>query len=110
MNAIKTRPADKVRARVPSSAQRASFAYFGGLEFAGLQRKQCQLLLLQDSIHLTDDREIEQTFRGRQWEPLWEGRRAIDRDERFRLYRRVDGPAGEILPTLLPSKATLPAH
>ena len=56
-------------------------------------------------MHLTDDREIQQAFRGRQWAPLWEGRRAIDRDERFRLYRRVNGLPAEPLPTLLPSKA-----
>jgi 4-amino-4-deoxy-L-arabinose transferase-like glycosyltransferase len=92
-----------------SPAQRASFAYFGGLDFAGLQHKQCELLLLQDSVHLTDDREIQQAFRGRQWAPLWEGRRAIDRDERFRLYRRVNGLPAEPLPTLLPSKARPPA-
>jgi 4-amino-4-deoxy-L-arabinose transferase-like glycosyltransferase len=91
-------------------AQRASFAYFGGLDFAGLQHQQCQLLLLQDSIHLGDDGEIEQAFRGRQWAPLWEGRRAIDRDERFRLYRRVDAPAGEVLPVLRPSTARLAPH
>jgi 4-amino-4-deoxy-L-arabinose transferase-like glycosyltransferase len=72
-------------------AQRASFAYFGGLTFAGVgvAPSGCGLLLLQDSINLKDDREIEQAFRGKQWEPLWEGRRPFDRDERFRLYRRV---------------------
>ena len=72
-------------------AQRASFAYFGGLTFAGVgvAPSECDLLLLQDSINLKDDREIEQAFRGKQWAPLWEGRRPFDRDERFRLYRRV---------------------
>jgi 4-amino-4-deoxy-L-arabinose transferase-like glycosyltransferase len=93
-------------------AQRASLAYFGGLEFAGLQHSQCQLLLLQDSVHKTDDGEIQQAFRGKQWAPLWEGRRAIDRDERFRLYRRVNGTGAgadaddatsAILPTALPA-------
>jgi hypothetical protein len=28
-------------------------------------------------------------FHGRDWTLLWEGRRPSDRDERFRLYRRV---------------------
>jgi 4-amino-4-deoxy-L-arabinose transferase-like glycosyltransferase len=72
-------------------AQRASFAYFGGLTFAGVGvvPAACDLLLLQDSINLKDDREIEQAFRGKQWAPLWEGRRPFDRDERFRLYRRA---------------------
>jgi 4-amino-4-deoxy-L-arabinose transferase-like glycosyltransferase len=70
-------------------AQRASFAYFGHLPFAGMEHHKCDLLLLQDNVNLRDDREIVQAFRGKQWALLWEGRRASDRDERFRLYRRV---------------------
>lgn len=72
-----------------SSAQRASFAFYGQLKFAAAGYADCDLLLLQDSVSLKDDREIEQAFRGRQWALLWEGRRASDRDERYRLYRRV---------------------
>jgi 4-amino-4-deoxy-L-arabinose transferase-like glycosyltransferase len=71
-------------------AQRASFAYFGHLPFAGLQGGKCDLLLLQDKVHLRDERELAPTLRGKQWQLLWEGRRPSDRDERFRLYRRVD--------------------
>lgn len=70
-------------------AQRASFAYFGGLQFAAVGGVTCDLLLLQDSVSLKDDREIEQAFRGKQWVLQWEGRRQTDKDERFRLYRRV---------------------
>ncbi|MBC7456205.1 MAG: glycosyltransferase, partial [Massilia sp.] len=70
-------------------AQRASFAYFGGLEFAGVATARCDLLLLQDSVSLKDEREIARAFRGRQWTLAWEGRRPSDRDERFRLYRRA---------------------
>jgi 4-amino-4-deoxy-L-arabinose transferase-like glycosyltransferase len=70
-------------------AQRASFAYYGKLKFASVGGVKCDLLLLQDSISLKDDREIEQAFRGKQWSLLWEGRRQYDKDERFRLYRRV---------------------
>ena len=72
-------------------AQRASFAYYGGLAFAGADGAKCDVLLLQDSVLVKDDREIQQAFRGKQWSLLWEGRRAIDRVERFRLYRRVAG-------------------
>jgi hypothetical protein len=84
-------PGDGCIATNVGAAQRASFAYFGGLHFAGVGvgPASCDLLLLQDSIDLKDDREIEQAFRGKQWAPLWEGRRPFDRDERFRLYRRV---------------------
>jgi 4-amino-4-deoxy-L-arabinose transferase-like glycosyltransferase len=70
-------------------AQRASFAYYGRLSFASAGNVTCDLLLLQDSVSLKDDREIAATFRGRQWNLLWEGRRPADRNERFRLYRRV---------------------
>ena len=70
-------------------AQRASFAYFGALEFAGVATARCDLLLLQDSVSLKDELEIARAFRGRQWTLAWEGRRPSDRDERFRLYRRT---------------------
>jgi 4-amino-4-deoxy-L-arabinose transferase-like glycosyltransferase len=71
-------------------AQRASFAYYAQLPFAGVEDDKCDLLLIQDSVKLRDDREILPQHRGRQWVLLWEGRRPSDRQERFRLYRRVD--------------------
>lgn len=70
-------------------AQRASFAYYGKLQFAAVGGVSCDLLLLQDSVSLKDDREIELAFRGKQWALQWEGRRPSDKNERFRLYRRV---------------------
>ena len=72
-------------------AQRASFAFFGELEFAaaGSASARCDWLLLQDSVHLKDDGDIAQAFRGKQWRLQWEGRRPTDRDERFRLYQRA---------------------
>ncbi|MDL2357910.1 MAG: glycosyltransferase [Pseudomonadota bacterium] len=86
-------------------AQRASLAFFGGLEFARADRASCDLLLLQDSVNVRDDHEIAPAFRGKQWELLWEGRRPTDRFERFRLYRRIralpDGAAPSAPP--LPS-------
>jgi 4-amino-4-deoxy-L-arabinose transferase-like glycosyltransferase len=71
-------------------AQRASFAYYAHLPFEGVEGGRCNLLLLQDSIKLRDDREILPEHRGKQWVLLWEGRRPADREERFRLYRRAD--------------------
>lgn len=71
-------------------AQRASFAYYGALPFEGIQPQRCDLLLLQDSVRVRDEHEILPQYRGKQWVLLWEGRRAADREERFRLYRRAD--------------------
>jgi 4-amino-4-deoxy-L-arabinose transferase-like glycosyltransferase len=65
-------------------AQRASFAYFGQVEFARFGSHDCDYLLLQDSGHsplMTKDDEGSLHL-------LWEGRRPSDRDERYRLYRR----------------------
>jgi 4-amino-4-deoxy-L-arabinose transferase-like glycosyltransferase len=64
--------------------QRASFAYYARLPFAGVQGGQCKLLLLQVSIK----GKGQPASPGPQWQLLWEGRRASDRIERFRLYRR----------------------
>ena len=70
------------------AAQRASFAFYGGLRFATPDGARCDVLLLQDSQK--KERQFLYQFRGRHWDLLWEGRRASDRDERFRLYRRRD--------------------
>src|SRR5450830_1553962 len=69
-------------------AQRASFAYFGHVHFEDRPDMRCDFLLLQDSI---DNQNAEQMLRQYQgsWQLLWEGRRPSDRDERFRLYRRI---------------------
>lgn len=69
-------------------AQRASFAYFGQLRFAGVDDAKCDLVLVQDSVRLKDDKERLHSYRGKDWTLLWEGRRPSDRDERFRLYRK----------------------
>jgi 4-amino-4-deoxy-L-arabinose transferase-like glycosyltransferase len=111
--------AQQIAARLPANAdciatnvgpaQRASFAYFGHLPFAGVDGGKCSYLLLQDSMKKTADdghgdaarQSVLQTgdgprggevvledFRPRDWALLWEGRRPSDRDERFRLYQR----------------------
>jgi 4-amino-4-deoxy-L-arabinose transferase-like glycosyltransferase len=70
------------------AAQRASFAYFAKLTFAGVQGDgNCPLLLLQDSVKLRDEIENLPQYRGKDWVLVWEGRRPSDRDERFRLFR-----------------------
>jgi 4-amino-4-deoxy-L-arabinose transferase-like glycosyltransferase len=75
-------------------AQRASFAYFAGVHFAatdsyGNAVENCPLILKQDSIRAAaKDGEIRTPHP----RLLWEGRRASDRDERFRLYL-VNPPA-----------------
>ncbi|XLZ69426.1 glycosyltransferase [Massilia sp. SR12] len=66
-------------------AQRASFAYFGHLPFTGVNGGQCRVMLLQDSIK----NRSHQQQPGAEWQLLWEGRRASDRSERFRLFQRA---------------------
>jgi hypothetical protein len=111
--------AQQIAARLPANAdcidtnvgpaQRASFAYFGHLPFAGVEGGKCSYLLLQDSLKKAPDgthpaparQSVVQTgdgprggvvvldeFRPRDWTLLWEGRRPSDREERFRLYQR----------------------
>ncbi len=69
--------------------QRASFAYYGALPFSRAGSAPCRLILLQDSVKLKDEREKMLPHAGASWELLWEGRRPSDRDERFKLYRRL---------------------
>jgi 4-amino-4-deoxy-L-arabinose transferase-like glycosyltransferase len=111
--------AQQIAARLPANAdcidtnvgpaQRASFAYFGHLPFAGVEGGKCSFLLLQDSLKKAAEtargdhagHSVVQTgegprggevvlddFQPRDWTLLWEGRRPSDRDERFRLYQR----------------------
>lgn len=69
-------------------AQRASFAYFGHVDFAKFNESRCDFLLVQDSGNKNNAAQILKKFDG-SWQLLWEGRRPSDRDEGFRLYRRV---------------------
>ncbi len=70
-------------------AQRASFAYFGGVPFAQFHDGDCAFLLLQDNNRGKSDAQIIKRS-GDQWRLLWEGRRPSDRDERYRLYQRLN--------------------
>lgn len=90
--------AQQIAARLPADAdcietnlgpaQRASIAYFGRLPFVSLAGGRCNYVLLRDSIRNRDDSELARRYRLRGAEVLWEGGRASDRDERFRLFRR----------------------
>ncbi len=90
---------EQIRQRLPTSAQcvdtnvgasqRASFAYFGGVQFATAENRRCPYLLLQNRNDRNDDRALLKQYSG-QWSMLWEGHRPSDRDERFRLYQRID--------------------
>ncbi len=70
------------------ASQRASFAYFGSVQFARFGDKNCDYLLLQDH-HRGDDAAPSITRDKLQWKLIWHGRRPAERDERFRLYRRI---------------------
>jgi len=67
-----------------TAAQRASFAFFAKMPFNGVEQRHCEVMLLQDSIKS----RAHQQQPGPEWEQLWEGRRASDRSERFRLFKR----------------------
>lgn len=70
-------------------AQRASFAYFGQIPFARTTPAACDFLLLQDRNARQLTIAPTMPLRGMQWQLLWSGHRPSDRDERFRLYRRL---------------------
>jgi len=67
-------------------AQIATFAYFGGMHFAF--DEDCDVILRQDTQDYGEPSSIS-TF---EWKLVWEGRRVADRDERFRLYVRIERP------------------
>lgn len=68
-------------------AQRASFAYLGQMQFARDSRQSCDFLLVQDSGINRKGRNQLKPVDG-SLHLLWQGRRAADRHEFFRLYRR----------------------
>jgi 4-amino-4-deoxy-L-arabinose transferase-like glycosyltransferase len=68
------------------NAQIATFAYFGDMHFAFDQ--DCDVILRQDTQDYGDPSAMPDYI----WKLVWEGRRAADRDERFRLYVRIDRP------------------
>jgi 4-amino-4-deoxy-L-arabinose transferase-like glycosyltransferase len=75
-----------------SPAQRASFAYFGSLPIATPEQANCPVLLLQYHMKSKDDDLLTRQFKRENWVLLWQGKRAADHDERFRLYQRKRQP------------------
>lgn len=67
-------------------SQRASFAYFGKLKFAGFADQNCDVLLLQGNRNLPPH-IASQLFPGI-WQLEWQGHRNADKDEFFSLYKR----------------------
>lgn len=63
------------------NAQMASFGYFGNVRF-GQDRDNCDVLLRQDADNFSEPG----TQGAYVWKAVWQGRRATDRDEMFRLY------------------------
>ncbi|MFZ6779990.1 ArnT family glycosyltransferase [Undibacterium sp. Ji83W] len=69
-------------------SQRASFAYFGKLQFAGFSDHDCQLLLVQNSKKSLHESVLPAEYKQENWTVLWSGHRAADNDELFTLYQR----------------------
>ncbi len=68
-------------------AQRASFAYLGHVKFARDDGERCEFLLVQeDRSRRNKGPQAKKTAPGQTL--LWQGRRAADRHESFRLFRR----------------------
>lgn len=70
-------------------AQRASFAYMGGVRFAGFNDSDCEFVLLQAYSRQKRSDPVRYPAIEGKTNVLWEGHRPADRDERFRLYQRV---------------------
>ncbi|MFZ6681696.1 ArnT family glycosyltransferase [Undibacterium sp. Tian12W] len=69
-------------------SQRASFAYFGKLHFAGFSDNECRLLLLQNSKKSQNENPLPAEYNLDQWTIIWSGHRSSDNDELFTLYQR----------------------
>lgn len=67
-------------------AQRASFAYLGAVKFARDDGSRCEFLLVQDGGLRRGGGQLKAVHGPVTL--LWQGRRAADRHEFFRLYRR----------------------
>lgn len=68
-------------------AQRATFAYFSKVPFERIDGMRCDYLLVSGSSRVKADTQFRRY--GDDWRLVWEGHRASDRNERFRLYRRI---------------------
>jgi len=74
-----------IASRGLGEAQRAAFDYHAGIvteRHRNRARRDCRLLLVQDNAR------IPETSPGAPWKKIWEGNRAGDRSEKFRLYAK----------------------
>jgi 4-amino-4-deoxy-L-arabinose transferase-like glycosyltransferase len=78
-----------VNARGVGPAQRASFAYLGEVQFSKTTDERCEYLLVQDTG--VRKQRAQLSVVGSEFTLLWQGRRASDRNESFRLFKR-DAP------------------
>ncbi|KAF1017776.1 MAG: glycosyltransferase family 39 protein [Burkholderia sp.] len=67
-------------------AQIATFAYFGDMYFSFTE--DCDVILRQDPTDHIEPSSMSKYV----WRLIWEARRATDREERFRLYERIEQP------------------
>jgi hypothetical protein len=67
-------------------AQRATFAYFGGLRLDDT-RRDCEWLLVADRSNAP----LDTARASGTWRQVWRGQRPVDRQEQFRLFRRTAG-------------------
>lgn len=77
-----------ITSRNLGSAQHALFDYYVGAKtqpFEIVQGLNCDLYLIQD------ERGQENVEPGQDWHLIWQGKRATDRRESFRLYQRIAG-------------------
>jgi hypothetical protein len=61
--------------------------YFGGIVTRTDRKERCDLRLIQG------DRLSKPLLDETRWEKIWEGSRKGDKNEHYRLYRRIDQPA-----------------
>ncbi len=74
-------------------AQRASFAYFSQVHFAGFTEQNCDLLLTQGNRSKAKSKIVTDSDFPGKWELIWEGQRAADNDEFFTLYKKREAKA-----------------
>jgi len=70
-----------------SADQLASFAYFGHINFSQFAPANCQYLLLQENGHRGTSERVHSAED--EWQMIWEGGRPQDREEHFRLFKRI---------------------
>jgi 4-amino-4-deoxy-L-arabinose transferase-like glycosyltransferase len=76
-----------VNARGVGPAQRASFAYLGEVQFSKTADERCEFLLVQDTG--VRKQRAQLTVVESEFTLVWQGRRASDRNESFRLFKRA---------------------